>query len=527
VGRHLRLLIGSRKSDLARLQAYEVGEALKHYSPDLDIQYQFRESLGDKNLKDPLWQMPERGVFTEDFRQNLLSGEVDLVVHSWKDLPIEVRSGTRIVATLKRADARDVLLFKKSTVEKLSSKATSESIGQVRSQLVNEHLLRIYSSSPRRAYNGLAFLNQTLPFKFKFIGFESVRGNIPTRLKKYMNDPVDGIIVAKAALDRLLESKNPEFAESQSIIREAISKSLFMIFPLCSSPAAAAQGALAVEVVPGRNQKLDSLLAHINVAADFECVEKEREILAQYGGGCHQKIGVTYLKRQYGEISFVRGKSDSGEEFCIKKLASENHFPKTNLDKIWSAKNLNGDEEFEREFLNIEKPLSANSFWVSKSVAWPKDWHALATDFVWASGVETWQKLSALGIWVSGCSESLGEQERPMTDHLQVENKAWFKLTHVNGFESQQIKNLPTYRLVSKCNNAEYSSIKGKTHFYWSSGSLFEAVLKNNPEILKNGFHGCGPGNTYLILKKYFESNLERLLIFLDENDFREKVVLK
>src|SRR5690606_12634019 len=111
--RRMKLRIAARSSDLARIQAISVGEALLESSraagARLEIEYAFRQSLGDANLHDPLWKMPEKGVFTEDFRDDLLSGACDLVVHSWKDLPIDARSETMIAATLPRADLRDLL----------------------------------------------------------------------------------------------------------------------------------------------------------------------------------------------------------------------------------------------------------------------------------------------------------------------------------------------------------------------------------------------------------------------------------
>ena len=109
----MRLVIASRKSDLARMQALKVGDALKKAHPHLEIHYHFRESLGDLNQVNPLWQMPEKGVFTEDFLTGLIVGEFDLVVHSWKDLPTEKREKTEVVATMKRADPRDLLLVRR------------------------------------------------------------------------------------------------------------------------------------------------------------------------------------------------------------------------------------------------------------------------------------------------------------------------------------------------------------------------------------------------------------------------------
>ena len=99
----MRLTIAARRSELARIQAYQVGDALATAHPHLDLEFSFHESLGDRNQNDPLWQMPEKGVFTQDFREGLLAGNFDLVVHSWKDLAIEDDLETEIVATLPRS----------------------------------------------------------------------------------------------------------------------------------------------------------------------------------------------------------------------------------------------------------------------------------------------------------------------------------------------------------------------------------------------------------------------------------------
>ena len=105
--------IAARRSALARLQAELVGRALQQTQPNLALSYQFSASLGDQRAEEPLWQMPEKGVFTTDLRNELLAGQCDLVVHSWKDLPIEEHPQTVIAATLPRADQRDLLLVRR------------------------------------------------------------------------------------------------------------------------------------------------------------------------------------------------------------------------------------------------------------------------------------------------------------------------------------------------------------------------------------------------------------------------------
>src|SRR4051812_40502012 len=172
----MRVTIASRRSDLARIQAYQVGEALRAVSPQIEINYSFHESLGDKNLNDPLWKMPEKGVFTQDFREGLLRGDFDLVVHSWKDLAIENDPQTEIIATLPRADARDLLLVRKDCWAEIQRTGA----------------LSILTSSPRREHNLDSFLRVSLPAKIQDLKFENVRGNVPTRVRKLLEGEADG-----------------------------------------------------------------------------------------------------------------------------------------------------------------------------------------------------------------------------------------------------------------------------------------------------------------------------------------------
>ena len=103
LGRPVRVRILSRASDLARLQAMLVSRALQAQFPELDIQLLTRASAGDRDGTTPLAAMPDKGAFTSDLSDALLKGHADLVVHSWKDLPLEDRDGTTVAATLERA----------------------------------------------------------------------------------------------------------------------------------------------------------------------------------------------------------------------------------------------------------------------------------------------------------------------------------------------------------------------------------------------------------------------------------------
>ena len=179
-----RLTIISRKSTLAKLQAQEVSGVIKKKFPDIKISFKTKDTSGDIDLNTPLHKMPEMGVFTRDIREELLNESADIAVHSWKDLPVELEDGTEIGATIDRADLRDVLIFKPESLKK--------------------KILNIFTSSPRRKENLSKFLVEALPFEISSLNFHDIRGNILTRLKKLESSKFDGLVIAKAALDRLL-----------------------------------------------------------------------------------------------------------------------------------------------------------------------------------------------------------------------------------------------------------------------------------------------------------------------------------
>lgn len=496
----MRLKISARKSDLARLQAYMVGDALRSVNPQLQIEYRFKESLGDKNLTDPLWQIPEKGVFTEDFYGELIRGETDMVVHSWKDLPTEGKADTQIVATLPRADQRDLLLVKKSQLQKIASS------GQ----------LRLFSSSPRREYNLKNFLLHHLPYPLKSVAFESVRGNIPTRIRKLLETPeVDGLIVAKAALDRLLSASRDEFTEVQKQLRLAMDQLEWMVLPLSVNPNAAAQGALAIEIAQNRTD-LIPLLTEINHLPTFHCAKKEREILAGFGGGCHQKIGIAVLAHPHGEATYLRGLTDKGEVLFQQTLKGVTEVPQFSENQLWSS-----ETQATRTYHSYEIPPQSDAFFVARAEAWPED--LKTSGFVWTAGVKTWEKLAQRGYWVHGCSDSLGEQEETQLEILAGKSMNWVKLTHDQGAESDKMLTVATYSLNS---NGPDEPAAEKEFFFWNSGSQFLQMVSQFPH-LSNKFHACGPGNTYKIISKYLKErdafDSTRIFTFLDQEDWRRQ----
>lgn len=477
------LLIGARKSDLARLQAYQVGAQIKAKNPNLAIDYQFRASLGDINQSDPLWKMPEKGVFTEDFRKGLLEGQWDMVVHSWKDLPIESSPGTEIVATLPRADMRDLFLFKESHWERVKGKKE----------------LHILSSSPRRSYNLNFFFADYFPVPLKNTQFHNVRGNILTRIKKlFADDSVDGLILAKAAIDRLLSAEQAEFAEGQREIRELLKQCRWQVLPLSENPTAAAQGALAVEILSSRDD-LKMVLKGINCENTWKAVLVERAILKSHGGGCHQKIGVSHLVRNFGEITYLRGETESKQVLSAEEFKTVSHSFQNPFfhDEAW----------FERETIPYDVPSGVNAHFIARSNALPADYTPAPGDIVWTAGLKTWKSLAKRGVWVHGTSDSLGEKET-MGIEVLTEKLHWAKWSHNETPASQWAKAIPTYRLRAK---ETFPNLHQYAEFYWTSGSQFLQAIKIDPAVL-NAKHFCGPGNTFTIISEQLKKHKISLL---------------
>src|SRR6266513_4951984 len=116
-----------------------------------------------------------------------------------------------------------------------------------------------------------------------------------------------------------------------------------MVLPLRENPSAPAQGALAVEISRQRTD-IRELLASLNCSDTFSAVLSEREILRSYGGGCHQKIGASVIRRAFGEITFSRGLTDDGQvlDRCTL-VASKPRPPKISRDSMWPVDSSNAD----------------------------------------------------------------------------------------------------------------------------------------------------------------------------------------
>ena len=174
-----RILIGTRGSKLALVQSRGVMEHLSRLHPGHTFELVPIKTTGDKILDAPLSKIGDKGLFTKEIEKELLQGNIQLAVHSMKDMPTSLPHGLVIGAVTKRLDPRDVLVSREGASRRGLNEAATIATGSLR----------------RRS--------QLLAFRPALTIIE-IRGNVQSRLKKMLDNPdIDGIILAYAGLARL------------------------------------------------------------------------------------------------------------------------------------------------------------------------------------------------------------------------------------------------------------------------------------------------------------------------------------
>ena len=456
-----------------------MAEKISHVSPDTKIKHIYKNTLGDSDLDTPLNKMPDIGVFTNDIRDDLIEGRADIAVHSWKDLPVKLEIGTEIIGTIERADMRDMVFLKKESL--------------------NKEKIIILSSSPRREKNLSGFLPYALPFKTD-ISFKDVRGNILTRLKKLIEGTEDGLVVAKAAIDRLMQAREEEFKDQKKALLEMQNHLKWMVIPLSQNPSAAAQGALAIEARVN-DKEVKDIIDKISDLQDFSSVEIERNRLKYYGGGCHQKIGVSHEILETGKLFTIKGETEEGEEISERVFTDEERKESFNLLNTENYFPFDKQEQkfFEREELEDSsknlKSVRDKGIYVSRSNSIKEPALIDDSNIIWTSGLDTWKSLAKKGYWVNGTSDSLGEFNSP--EQSPFRDIRWLKISHKHNLNDKK-EILATYELIPL---EPPNRIMECDYFYWMSASSFQLALKVYPEIKKRN-HACGLGKTFDLIKK-------------------------
>ncbi|MBQ7758989.1 hydroxymethylbilane synthase [Anaerotignum sp.] len=278
-----KLRVGTRKSKLSLKQTDMALQALKGAHPTLETEIVPFHTRGDKILDKPLWEIGNsgKGLFASEFEEMILNDEIDIAIHSGKDLPLFLAEGLEIIGVLERDDPRDVLVMPMGRRP--------------------EEVKIIGTGSLRR--------QQCAAKIFPWAECKLIRGNIHTRLQKLMNGCFDAIILAKAGLDRM------GITEADGYTFRVLSTEEFL--------PAACQGIIVAEGRP-ELAELAGKMTHEETKWVFET---EREVLMLLNADCSEPAaafaelegGNIRLRAMYGEI-YAEGTAPVAERL---KLAAE------------------------------------------------------------------------------------------------------------------------------------------------------------------------------------------------------------
>jgi hydroxymethylbilane synthase len=264
--------IGTRGSALALAQSNWVKSQLEQHYPETAIELRIIKTSGDRFLDTPIQNLGNKGAFTKEIEDALLGGEIDLAVHSMKDLPTELPRGLAIAAMPKREDPRDVLVTREGNGLDDLPPGAALGTGSLRRKAQLLHHRADLSVVP-------------------------IRGNVDTRLRKLDEGLFDALVMAAAGLRR---------------IGRADRISEFLGDEICVS--AVAQGALGLE--SRQDDALRERLAFLHDPATSAEITAERAMLDRLGGGCHVPIGAhaTMTGRELKIIGVVA--SVDGNRVC-------------------------------------------------------------------------------------------------------------------------------------------------------------------------------------------------------------------
>lgn len=270
--------VGTRGSKLALKQTEIVIQALKKLYPYYEFAVKIIKTTGDTVWDKPLYLIDGKGLFVKEIEDALLKNEIDMAVHSMKDLPAELENGLVIGAILEREDPRDVFI--------------SSIHGSIQDIMEGS---RIGTSSMRRK-------SQILNFR-RGLEVVPLRGNVDTRIKKLHSHALDGIILAYAGVKRM---------GFDSFIKEVLP------FEIMVPPSG--QGAIGIET----RDESDSvkLLKPLNHENTFREVTIERELQSMIGGGCQVPLGINAsIANNTLTLHVVLGRKDG--ELLVKEMYIE------------------------------------------------------------------------------------------------------------------------------------------------------------------------------------------------------------
>lgn len=306
-----KIVIGSRGSELAMWQAEWVKNELTTANEDINIEIKIIKTKGDLILDKPLPMIGGKGVFTKEIEEALLNEEIDIAVHSCKDLPTEMTEGLTIGAIPLREKPSDVLYTKEG-----------KGIDSIGKDSV------IASGSLRRSAQLLSYR--------KDLKMVDIRGNVPTRIKKFKESDWEGLILAYAGLKRLDLLNGKCSVLDHEIMLPAVG-----------------QGALALQI-RADDKKIFQLISILNDKDSSDAVTAERSLLRRLQGGCQVPIGAISTIEN-NELNIEAQITDLGGDRAVRNKLSGNRNDADKLGVELAERLLrNGGSEILSEFRELD-----------------------------------------------------------------------------------------------------------------------------------------------------------------------------
>lgn len=295
-GQKKTVKVGTRGSKLALAQTGLVIKALNERFPQVDFQMVTMSTRGDRDTSRALLEFGGKAVFVEEFEEAILKGDIDIAVHSAKDMPMEIMEGLTISGTLPRACPQDVFIYKSG-----------------RSFDRNDSFV-VGTSSLRRQYQIRDMYTNAV--------CKNLRGNVGTRIQKLEDGEYDAIILAAAGLERL-----GIIDGSAGCLEVQKDKLTFRYLSTESMLPAACQGIIAIET---RNSgEVYDMVRAINDTEVYTQLTCERAVLSRLNAGCHEPIGVyselhgDHVKLSLMKAGAVASDKEKDEEIQIHRKTVE------------------------------------------------------------------------------------------------------------------------------------------------------------------------------------------------------------
>ena len=496
------LKLGTRRSALARAQSALVAQQLQRLHDGLTVELVGLETRGDRIQDRPLTSVEGKEFFTAELDAALLEGAVDLTVHSYKDLSLERPAPLRLAAVPPRELPHDIAIFAHDVPQRLAA----------------GHELLIGTSSPRRASFVPELLQRLLPRAHSNaasarVRLVELRGNVDSRLRR-LHEPrgstrqLDGIVLAIAGLARLWAD-----AAGRALLEALFAPLPRMVLPLSACPTAPAQGALAIEC---REDDATTVqwLAALDHAPTRRAVTAERALLAERGGGCHQRFGATMIEvPDLGTLLYLREADGSGHSQLRWTPERALEAPVGSVLAWDGSRVASGSiEALEAGIaLSLQRLPFAQALFVAHRRALPQGAAGQINPaaHIWVPGLDSWQGLAAQGLWVEGCADGLGFAALEPLLHaplLQLPPMSqWTVLTHAaatGGWPQAEV--IASYR-HSDAPAEQGAPPPAATHLYWHSSAQFD---RWHGRSAAQAQHACGPGKTFQHLVRAGAQNL-------------------